>query len=169
MALEANDKMLKLFLLAHDLLAAVKQCILNVFLHVFYACARDIDVEAETGPCLIIAPHPDDEILGCGAVIQRARNAGRFVYVVIVTDGSASSRSSIIQPNELAALRREEACEACGILGVEAGNIVFLSFSDGQASAQIDGIAEPHLQADLRSCCGSSTASARINNFLVPA
>ena len=38
---------------------------------------------------LVIAPHPDDEILGCGGLIGRVKEAGGQVYVLIVTVGSA--------------------------------------------------------------------------------
>ena len=37
---------------------------------------------------LVIAPHPDDEILGCGGLISRVKNAGGKVYVLIVTVGN---------------------------------------------------------------------------------
>lgn len=36
---------------------------------------------------LVIAPHPDDEVLGCGGTIARYVNAGDEVYVAIVTKG----------------------------------------------------------------------------------
>ncbi|MCP4245936.1 MAG: PIG-L family deacetylase, partial [bacterium] len=37
---------------------------------------------------LIIAPHPDDEVLGCGGTIARLARAGRQVTVAIVTKGT---------------------------------------------------------------------------------
>lgn len=36
---------------------------------------------------LVIAPHPDDEILGCGGTMARLRDMGRDVHVAIVTRG----------------------------------------------------------------------------------
>lgn len=39
---------------------------------------------------LVFAPHPDDESLACGGLIQRARQAGADVCVVIATDGDAN-------------------------------------------------------------------------------
>jgi LmbE family N-acetylglucosaminyl deacetylase len=39
---------------------------------------------------MVIAPHPDDEILGCGGLIALAHEAGAEVRVVAVTDGEAS-------------------------------------------------------------------------------
>jgi N-acetylglucosamine malate deacetylase 1 len=35
----------------------------------------------------IVAPHPDDEILGCGGTMARAAQAGADIHVVIVTRG----------------------------------------------------------------------------------
>ena len=37
---------------------------------------------------LVFAPHPDDEIIGCGGVLLNAIEAGRDVQVVYVTDGT---------------------------------------------------------------------------------
>lgn len=34
---------------------------------------------------LIIAPHPDDEVIGCAGLIQRSLNKGNNVYVIILT------------------------------------------------------------------------------------
>lgn len=38
---------------------------------------------------LIIAPHPDDEILGCGGIIAKNVDRGNEVYVAVVTSGQA--------------------------------------------------------------------------------
>ena len=39
------------------------------------------------GPVLVIAPHPDDEVLGAGGTIARLAEAGREVHVAVVTRG----------------------------------------------------------------------------------
>jgi LmbE family N-acetylglucosaminyl deacetylase len=36
---------------------------------------------------MVIAPHPDDESLACGIVLQRAVRAGARVRVIYATDG----------------------------------------------------------------------------------
>jgi LmbE family N-acetylglucosaminyl deacetylase len=41
-----------------------------------------------SGRVLILAPHPDDEVLGCGGAIMRHVQAGEPVHVVVVTDGA---------------------------------------------------------------------------------
>ena len=45
---------------------------------------------------LIIAPHPDDEVIGCAGLIQRSLNKGNDVYVIILTGGEASHRKKRI-------------------------------------------------------------------------
>lgn len=42
-------------------------------------------LESEGGPILVIAPHPDDETLGAGGLLLRARAAGREIHWLIVT------------------------------------------------------------------------------------
>ncbi|SDL79860.1 PIG-L deacetylase family protein [Aliiruegeria lutimaris] len=39
------------------------------------------------GPALVIAPHPDDEVLGAGGTIARMTEGGRAIHVAIVTRG----------------------------------------------------------------------------------
>ena len=66
-----------------------------------------------TGTCLILAPHPDDESLGCGGLIAACCAAARPPLVVILTDGSQSHpQSNLHSPPKLAALREAEATEA---------------------------------------------------------
>lgn len=77
----------------------------------------DLDELTGGGEVLVLAPHPDDETLACGAAIAAACEAETLVRVAIVTDGSRSHRSSRLYPPErLAALRWREAIEAVEIL-----------------------------------------------------
>ena len=39
---------------------------------------------------LIIAAHPDDEVLGCGGTITRLVQEGKEVHILILTDGFSS-------------------------------------------------------------------------------
>ncbi|WP_287171998.1 PIG-L family deacetylase [Mesorhizobium sp.] len=41
-------------------------------------------------PAVIVAPHPDDEMLGCGGVAAKKIASGAKVRLVFVTDGAAS-------------------------------------------------------------------------------
>lgn len=92
---------------------------------------------------VVIAPHPDDESLGCGGLIAGCRAAGLPVAVVIVSDGAASHpRSRRFAAPRLAALRREEALEAVGRLGVAARDVHFLDLPDSAVPTQGRAAAE---------------------------
>ena len=94
--------------------------------------AEDVTSQTATRSCVVLAPHPDDETLGCGATISRKLAAGTAVTVVIATDGRHSHPSSKLLVDELVEIREEEARRACAILGLPPENIVFLRFEDGR-------------------------------------
>lgn len=70
---------------------------------------------------LVIATHPDDEVLGCGGVMARHAAAGDSVHVLVVTRGAPE----LYPPAQIEALRCELA-EAHAVLGVTAAH--FLDF-----------------------------------------
>lgn len=87
----------------------------------------------EIGPkaILIIAPHPDDESLGCGGLIRAARDRGVPVCIVILSDGTGSHPGSSAYPaDRLRALRESEALTAASLLGVASGDVHFLRLPD---------------------------------------
>ena len=80
---------------------------------------------------LVVAPHPDDETLGCGGLIARLVAAGSVVHTVFLTDGGASHRASRTWPRpRLAALREHEAIEALTALGAGDSPRTFLRLND---------------------------------------
>lgn len=80
---------------------------------------------------VVVAPHPDDESLGCGGLIAACRHAGLPVTIVVVSDGAGSHpRSRLFPPERLAALRQGEAREAAARLGVAEGDVHFLGLPD---------------------------------------
>lgn len=79
----------------------------------------------------VVAPHPDDEALGCGGLIAALAGAGRTFRVIFVTDGTASHPGSRLWPRDrLAAVRRAEACEALRELGLGEDAALFLELPD---------------------------------------
>ncbi len=66
------------------------------------------------GRTLVIAPHPDDEVLGAGGTIARLAAEGERVFVAIVTEGRPPAFSA-----ESVAKVRSEANQAHALLGVE--------------------------------------------------
>lgn len=84
---------------------------------------------------VVVAPHPDDDVLGCGGAIAAAAATGMDLRVIYVTDGSASHVGSRAYPSErLRDLREGEAREALGILGVHS-EPRFLRVPDGTVAA----------------------------------
>jgi len=89
---------------------------------------------------LIVAPHPDDDAIGAGGLIQRAVAGGARVRVVFATDGESNAwpqrfmhRKLVIRKDDRArwgAMRRGEALEALARLGVERDAACFLGFPD---------------------------------------
>lgn len=55
---------------------------------------------------LVVAAHPDDEVLGCGGTIKKLTDAGADVYVLILSEGKAS-RDEVELDLELSKLRKE--------------------------------------------------------------
>jgi len=80
---------------------------------------------------LVIAPHQDDEVLGCGGLIAKKRLEGCPVHVAFITDGRASHpHHPTLTPADVATWRAKEAREALRKLGVESPAIHFLGATD---------------------------------------
>ena len=82
------------------------------------AGAPMVDIAAiAPGTVLVLAPHADDETLGCGEAIVAARRLGRKVAIALVTDGAASHPNSRTHPpHVMRDLRRQEFAAAVAVL-----------------------------------------------------
>ena len=88
----------------------------------------------QPGTVLVLAPHPDDESLGCGGLIATACASGMPPVVVILTDGCRSHPNSRTHPAErLRQLRESETMAAAKHLGLPEERIVFMGFADAAA------------------------------------
>lgn len=67
---------------------------------------------------LVLAPHPDDESLGCGGTLIQHRQHDDPVKIVFLTDGAQGATAANYTPEAYVALREEEAQQACRILGI---------------------------------------------------
>ncbi len=85
---------------------------------------------------LIIAPHPDDDILGCGGSIAKHVHAGNSVSIVYVTSGESGDAS--VPKEDLQKLREDEARVGAGVLGVT--DIEFLHMRDGFVEYSLENI-----------------------------
>jgi LmbE family N-acetylglucosaminyl deacetylase len=84
------------------------------------------------GSTLVIAPHPDDETLGCGGAISLLRGLGQSVQVLVMSDGTLSHPRSLKYPAvRLRSVREAETLEALSILGVRELETTFLRLQDG--------------------------------------
>ena len=115
------------------------------------ATMRSRVVDGVNGRLLVVAPHPDDETLGCGGTILRTTDAGGVADIAFVTDGSRS-HSRFMDPTDLAGVRRSEATAAATVLGVGPGRVHFLGFVDGRLDDDHDTAAAAlaDLVSDLR-------------------
>jgi len=99
------------------------------------------------GTSLILAPHADDESLGCGGLIAAACAAARPPLIVCITDGTGSHPGSAAYPApRLRMLREAELRSAASILGLAADRVHFLGLPD--AAAPTSG---PVFEAAVRS------------------
>lgn len=88
---------------------------------------------------VIVAPHPDDEVLGCGGIMQLLAAAGRALQLISVTDGSASHPGSRRWPVErLSVVRPQESAEALRRLGLPMHSLKWLrgGFTDTRVAAE---------------------------------
>jgi len=64
---------------------------------------------------LVLAPHADDEVFGCGGLMALALQSGAEVRVLIVTDGRASHTD--VSAQTIVQIRQQEARAAAAVLG----------------------------------------------------
>jgi len=89
----------------------------------------------DPGCVLIVAPHPDDETLGCGGAIALMRALNYPVQVLVISDGTLSHpRSRKYPAAALRHLREQETIAALSILDVEETAVTFLRLPDGGIS-----------------------------------
>lgn len=102
------------------------------------------------GHVMVIAPHPDDEVIGCGGTVCRHIDAGDPVSVIYLTRGESSRGYPWLSPLEKQNKRMQEALSSCAILGVH--DTLFLNGADGN-------LADASVMADLsRDVAGAMAA-----------
>lgn len=82
-------------------------------------------IPIQNGKVLVFAPHPDDEVLGCGGTLALLRQKECAVKVVFVTDGAGAGSLDADAP----IIRRKEAAESLAVLGIN--DMEFLDEPDG--------------------------------------
>jgi LmbE family N-acetylglucosaminyl deacetylase len=81
---------------------------------------------------VVLAPHPDDEVLGCGALIAAMQDYDVPVFVIYLTDGGASVPGlSEPERQHLVQLRQAEALQGLKTLGLLQSQASFIGAPDG--------------------------------------
>ena len=93
---------------------------------------------------VVLAAHPDDEVLGAGGLLSLLASVGIRIRLVAVTDGEASHRGQA-DPGDLIMRRCNERAAALRELGASAAEVVRLSLPD----SGLDRL-EPELTVLLR-------------------
>jgi LmbE family N-acetylglucosaminyl deacetylase len=99
-----------------------------------YAGLRDETQPRSRTSALVFAPHPDDEVLGCGGTILLKKRVGTHVACVYMTDGSTSHRQ-FMPAEELRRVRMAEAVDATGLMGIPRTDVHFLGFEDSRVGS----------------------------------
>lgn len=86
---------------------------------------------------VVVAPHPDDEVIGCGGMLAAASERNNPVALIAVTDGEACyAPTPGCTRQQLAAMRRAESMEALQRLGVTPVSVTRLGLPDGGVDEQ---------------------------------
>ena len=115
--------------------------------------------QAVGGHVMVIAPHPDDEVIGCGGTICRHVAAGDAVSVIYLTRGESSRGYPWLSPAEKQAKRMQEALDSCAILGVR--DTLFLEGADGNLN-------DREVMANLSREVGNAIASRKPRLIYAP-
>ena len=99
-------------------------------------------IEGRPRRLVVVAPHPDDEVLGAGGLIQHMERAGVETVVVAVTDGEASHPRARRLGCDLAATRALERRVALNRLGCRSVRVFQLGFPDGAVAEQAHRLTE---------------------------
>ncbi len=95
-----------------------------------------VDLHCEA-PFLVLAPHPDDEALGCGALLADAAASGVPFAIVVLTDGRASHAEGPATGEALARLREAECRDGLQALCGRLPPLVFAGVADGTLAAHL--------------------------------
>lgn len=110
----------------------IKDTIKRILIAFVRTKARRSACFSPTGNVVILAPHPDDEVFGCGGLIARLVAKGQTPHVIVLTGGGGSHRGCCsTAESDIISARRELTHKAMAALGLPESNIYELNFTDG--------------------------------------
>ena len=81
---------------------------------------RPVPLRAPFGESmLVVAPHQDDEVIGCGGALALQVRSGRKAFVVLVQDGGGEYQEAGLSRPAMCELRNEESRRAVRMLGID--------------------------------------------------
>lgn len=92
-----------------------------------------VDYRESTGNIVVVAPHPDDDVIGCGGLIQLHSNSDDSVFVIYVTNGAGTPAGKSRSKKAIVATRQKEALKGLKTVGGKGG--IFLNYD----SADVKG------------------------------
>ena len=97
------------------------------------ALARNATETLVRGTALVLAPHPDDETIGCGLLLAEVAQRGHATSVAVATDGGKGWHSVLPRPavDDVVTVRRGEWQSALDALAVPRDRRFELGFADG--------------------------------------
>lgn len=111
------------------------------------------DIQADSA--LVLAPHYDDEVLGCGGLVGRLTSRGATVHVLFLTDGGGEATGE--ERLRYSARRKAEAVQAGEVLGLVENR--HLELPDGQLAQH---------QEELKEALRGALLAKRPEVLLVP-
>lgn len=115
-----------------------------------------------SGRIVVVAPHMDDELIGCGGILASLADGAR-AHVVYATDGAGSPASPYpwrrVDRTALAGVRQEEARAGLRALGLPDGHAHFLGLPDGRLQRE---------REELRARLGRMLAELEPDHLLAP-
>ena len=110
-----------------------------------YEYCRDIEVwfpKWNKEVVVIISPHDDDALFGCGITIQALKESGGEVYVLILTDGSmgytSKNENDFNGKNKIVETRKGETVKAYEKVGVDAEHIIKVEYFDSELEKKVE-------------------------------
>jgi LmbE family N-acetylglucosaminyl deacetylase len=115
------------------------------------------------GRLVVVAPHPDDEVLGLGGFLSRCGRAGSVVEIVAVSDGEgAYALADLEARDQLAAVRARERESALSGLGLAAAKVHRLAIADGRVAESELALRDQLVEVLSRSATPTVTSESTV-------
>ena len=105
----------------------------HLLIYALSSFSKDLEME-KMKRILIISPHPDDEVFGCGMLMNKLVENHRDVHLVILSRGEFIVDGTDADADEVVRQRALLTQRAASVIGLPSTNIRTFSFPDGNFS-----------------------------------